>query len=77
TRALRPVGRVKYAGENWEATLDHPDSTIEEGTQVQIMAVDGLRLQVRPVQMPHDTGEHHPYIQKIHIKHSSLKKGGL
>ena len=77
TKALRPVGRVNYAGENWEAALDHPDSSVDEGVQVQIMAVDGLRLRVRPVQTSYNTGDHVPYVQKIQIRQSSLKKGGL
>jgi membrane-bound serine protease (ClpP class) len=46
---LRPLGRVSYGGENWEATLETPDSSVDEGGQVQIMQVDGLRLRVRPV----------------------------
>ncbi len=50
TTALRPLGRVRYGGENWEAALDHPDESVEEGALVQIMAVDGLRLRVCPVQ---------------------------
>jgi membrane-bound serine protease (ClpP class) len=49
TTALRPIGRVRYGGENWEATLDQPDASLEEGAEVQIVAVDGLRLQVRPL----------------------------
>jgi membrane-bound serine protease (ClpP class) len=49
--ALRPQGRVRYGGENWEAELDSPDLFAEEGAQVQILSVDGLRLRVHPVQM--------------------------
>jgi len=49
TTALRPIGRVRYGGENWEAALDQPDASLEEGAEVQIVAVDGLRLQVRPL----------------------------
>jgi membrane-bound serine protease (ClpP class) len=76
TRGLHPMGRVNYAGENWEAELDHPDSSVDKGVEVQIMGVDGLRLRVRPVQTSYDHGELLPSIQKIQIKQGSQKKGG-
>jgi membrane-bound serine protease (ClpP class) len=45
---LQPLGRVSYAGENWEALLDTPFTELAAGTKVQIVAVEGLRLRVRP-----------------------------
>jgi membrane-bound serine protease (ClpP class) len=47
--ALQPLGRVSYAGENWEALLDVPFTELPVGTKVQIVAVEGLRLRVRPL----------------------------
>jgi membrane-bound serine protease (ClpP class) len=46
---LRPSGRVNYAGENWEALLDIPFTELPAGTEVQVVAVEGLRLRVRPL----------------------------
>ena len=46
---LQPLGRVSYAGENWEALLDTPFAKLAAGTKVQIVAVEGLRLRVRPL----------------------------
>jgi len=46
---LQPSGRVNYAGENWEALLDIPFTELPAGTEVQIVAVEGLRLRVRPL----------------------------
>jgi len=46
---LQPLGRVRYAGENWQALLDIPFTELPVGTEVQIVAVEGLRLRVRPL----------------------------
>ncbi len=47
--ALTPEGRVNYMGENWAAVLAVPGQTVHAGTELQIVAVEGLRLRVRPV----------------------------
>ncbi len=44
---LLPEGRVRYGGEDWAATLEAPATSADEGSEVQIVAVDGLRLHVR------------------------------
>ena len=46
---LLPEGRVSYGGENWAAVLDDPGASVDAGSEVQIVAVEGLRLHVRPV----------------------------
>ena len=46
---LLPEGRVSYGGENWAAVLDDPGTSVDAGSEVQIVAVEGLRLHVRPV----------------------------
>lgn len=46
---LLPEGRVNYAGENWAAILDPPATSVDAGSQVQIVAVEGLRLHVVPL----------------------------
>src|SRR5206468_4944542 len=49
TKALTPIdakaGRVFVEGEYWNATSDTP---VEEGRPVQITAVEGLTVRVRP-----------------------------
>ncbi len=47
--SLAPEGRVSYGGENWAAVLDDPNASVDAGSQVQIVAVQGLRLLVQPV----------------------------
>lgn len=44
---LRPVGRVNYAGENWAATLEPPTATADPGSELRIVAVEGLCLHVQ------------------------------
>ena len=44
---LHPKGRVRYEGENWAAIMDMPDASADPGSQLQIVAVEGLRLRVR------------------------------
>src|SRR5258706_6391057 len=46
---LLPEGRVNYEGEDWSAVLDPPAISADPGSEVRIVAVDGLRLHVRPV----------------------------
>lgn len=46
---LQPVGRVMYKGEDWSAMLDDPSASVEPGTEVRIVAVEGLLLHVQPV----------------------------
>src|SRR5262249_11111320 len=46
---LAPAGTVIVPGEYWTAEADEP---IEVGTPVEVVAVDGLRLRVRPAAPP-------------------------
>lgn len=46
---LLPEGRVNYGGEDWAAVLDPPAISVDPGSEVRIVAVDGLRLHVKPV----------------------------
>jgi len=46
---LQPVGRVEYKGEDWTAVLDDPSTSVDPGTEVQIVAVEGLLVHVQPV----------------------------
>ncbi|MDE2903899.1 MAG: nodulation protein NfeD [Chloroflexota bacterium] len=51
TRRLAPDGEVQMLGEFWHArvdTSDEPDAAIEEGYAVEVTAVDGTTLTVRP-----------------------------
>lgn len=41
------LGRVWVFGENWEA---HSDKPVHEGERVRVLAVEGLRLTVEPIQ---------------------------
>ena len=45
TRELAPVGQIRVKGELWEARSSTP---IEPGTQVRVVAVHGLTLEVTP-----------------------------
>jgi membrane-bound serine protease (ClpP class) len=49
TTLLQPDGRVHYEGEDWAAVLDNPSASIDPGTEVRIVAVEGLLLHVKPV----------------------------
>lgn len=49
TTPLLPEGRVDYEGEDWAAVLDPPAVAADPGSEVRIVAVDGLRLHVKPV----------------------------
>ena len=46
---LAPEGRVNFSGENWAAVLAGPDQVVRAGTELQVVAVEGLRLRVRPL----------------------------
>ena len=46
---LLPEGRVSYGGENWAAVLNDPTASVDANTELQIVAVDGLRLFVQPL----------------------------
>ena len=45
---LSPTGMVHVAGELWTAILEDESETLEPGTRVEIVGMDGLRLQVKP-----------------------------
>jgi len=47
--ALLPEGRVSYQGEDWTAVLDAPAIAPDPGTELRIVAVEGLCLRVKPV----------------------------
>ena len=47
--ALAPEGRVNFAGENWAAVLAAPNQVVRAGAELQVIAVEGLRLRVRPL----------------------------
>jgi len=44
-----PEGRVNYGGENWAAVLESSTQSVDAGTEVQIVAIEGLRLHVQPL----------------------------
>ncbi len=46
---LQPEGRVSYQGEDWAAVLDNPSASVDPGTEVRIIAVEGLLLHVQPI----------------------------
>ncbi len=49
TTPLMPEGRVDYEGENWLAVLDNPELSLDPGSEVRIVSVEGLRLHVAPI----------------------------
>ena len=46
---FQPVGRMNYKGEDWTAVLDDPSTSVDPGTEVRIVAVEGLLVHVQPV----------------------------
>jgi membrane-bound serine protease (ClpP class) len=50
--SLHPQGSVQVAGELWSAEAQEPENAIPAGAQVEVVAVEGLRLKVRPVNQP-------------------------
>ena len=63
---LQPVGRVDYKGEDWTAVLDDPSTSVDPGTEVRIVAVEGLLVHVQPV--VDKLSEFGPYIHRGVIK---------
>ncbi len=49
---LLPEGRVNYGGENWAAVLEGSTQSVDAGTEVQIVSVEGLHLHVQPLYAP-------------------------
>ena len=49
TTPLQPVGRVNYKGEDWTAILEDPVSSVDPGTEVKIVGVEGLLVHVQPI----------------------------
>ena len=49
--ALEPEGTVQVAGELWSAVLEGRRGRVEPGARVEVVAVKGLRVTVRPCQM--------------------------
>ena len=45
---LAPEGRVDYGGEDWAAVLDDPEMSVDPGSEVRIVSVEGLHLRVAP-----------------------------
>ena len=45
---LAPRGRIFVRGEIWNAKCEMTDMVIEPGTEVEVVAVDGMNLTVRP-----------------------------
>lgn len=46
---LEPEGRVSYGGEDWSAILDPPAVTVDAGSELYIVSVEGLHLRVQLV----------------------------
>lgn len=46
---LLPEGRIEYKGEDWSAVLDDPTTSADPGTEVRIVALEGLLVHVEPV----------------------------
>jgi membrane-bound serine protease (ClpP class) len=44
---LVPEGRVSYGGEDWAAVLDPPTMSVDAGSELRIISVDGLLLHVQ------------------------------
>jgi len=44
---LAPEGRVSFGGENWSAVLEPPTISVDAGSELRILAVEGLRLHVQ------------------------------
>ncbi len=48
---LHPEGRVSYDGEDWAGILDAPATSADAGSELRVVALEGLRLRVQPVWM--------------------------
>jgi membrane-bound serine protease (ClpP class) len=49
---LNPRGQIQVAGEIWAAELNDGETSLPAGSRVEVVAVNGLRLKVRPVKNP-------------------------
>jgi membrane-bound serine protease (ClpP class) len=49
---LNPKGKVQIGGELWNAELEHGTGSLPDQTPVEVIAVEGLRLIVRPINPP-------------------------
>lgn len=48
-KGINPDGSVQIGGELWSAESITPEEVLVEGTRVQIVAIEGLRLKVKPL----------------------------
>jgi membrane-bound serine protease (ClpP class) len=46
---LSPTGMVQVAGELWSAEVEGGDATVKTGERIEVVGVEGLRLQVKPM----------------------------
>jgi membrane-bound serine protease (ClpP class) len=46
---LSPTGMVQVAGELWSAEVEGGDATVKIGERIEVVGVEGLRLQVKPM----------------------------
>ncbi len=44
---LLPEGRVSYGGEDWQAILEPPALSVDAGSELRVVSVEGLRLHVQ------------------------------
>jgi membrane-bound serine protease (ClpP class) len=49
SKTIDPVGSVQFQGELWTAELAEGFDPLPEGTRVEVVKVEGLRLKVRRV----------------------------
>lgn len=47
SKTVDPVGSVQFQGELWTAELAEPGEPIVEGTRVEVVSIEGLRLKIR------------------------------
>jgi membrane-bound serine protease (ClpP class) len=45
--ALSPAGMVQVAGELWSAEVEQEGESLQVGTKIEVVGVDGLKLIVR------------------------------
>ena len=64
---LVPMGRVSYGGEIWSAIVDDPTASADEGSEVQVVAIEGLLLHVQPVR------HHQPALDVDTLSNTSLE----
>jgi membrane-bound serine protease (ClpP class) len=46
---LSPTGMVQVAGELWSAEVEGGDATVKTGERIEVVGIEGLRLQVKPM----------------------------